>query len=558
MAERRTKLRDVRAGVLLGLLTLAVFYPVLGHRFIESWDDRASILTNPDYNPPRLGHLVRYWVPPPRNTFFVPVTYTLWGVLAAMSRAASGADSPLNPAYFYAANLIAHAASSVMVFVILRRLTPARWPAFFGAVLFAVHPIQVEAVANAWSVYTPLSAAIAFAAAWQYLAFSDRAQGEDFSVRRGAWRHYVPASIAFLLALLTKPTAVCLPLMVAAIEIGLRGRTFRQVAVPLGAWLVVTPIVVWLNELSSPATTVFVPGAMSRTLVPLDAIAFYLGKVIAPFGLVMDYGRTPSWVLSQPEAPLVCLIPVAAFAVAWTLRKKLPWLPSAYAVFVFGLLPTIGIVPFTFQAYSTVADRYAYMAMLGPAIGLALLLPSSRTSPSNKVSEVAQPARLLNTVARLGCVALLCGLAGLSVVQLRHWRDDWTLATYTLRTNPRSAAAITMFRFLLGESGAELPPPACSIGREDLLNDGRILTQRHYWSLAAGVYQKAIEKSPPDAELQDSLAIALMGADEPDQARIAFRRALVINPADPVAGRGVKSLSRPRSAASQKVQSPAD
>jgi hypothetical protein len=76
------------------------------------------------------------------------VTYTLWIALAAIARV-RGADGSvaLNPWVFHGASILIHALSVLLVFSILRRLRASDLAAFFGAALFAVHPLQVESVA---------------------------------------------------------------------------------------------------------------------------------------------------------------------------------------------------------------------------------------------------------------------------------------------------------------------------------------------------------------------------------------------------------------------------
>jgi len=118
---------------------------VLGHAFLDAWDDNIAIMGNPDYNPATISKLVHYWVPPPRDEFFVPVMYTLWGLVSMGAR--SPVTGGLNPAAFHALNLVAHSLAAVIVFLILRRLVGKTWAAATGALVFALHPIQAEAVA---------------------------------------------------------------------------------------------------------------------------------------------------------------------------------------------------------------------------------------------------------------------------------------------------------------------------------------------------------------------------------------------------------------------------
>ena len=103
----------------------------------------------------------------------------------------------------------------------------------------------------------------------------------------------------------------------------------------------------------------------------LKGVAFYLSKLVVPFWLGPDYGRAPEWVLAQWWHWFTGLVPWGLALWLWSRRTRVPWLVAAVGVFVTGLLPVLGLVPFAFQAYSTVADHYMYSAMLGPALALA-------------------------------------------------------------------------------------------------------------------------------------------------------------------------------------------
>jgi hypothetical protein len=504
----------------VALITFVVFSPVLSHHFIESWDDSRSILANPDFNPPRLQTLLRHWTHQTGTyVFYVPVTYTLWGLLAAMSRGTAPPGLPFNPAFFYGANLLAHVGSVVIVYLILRQLVQRQEAAFFGAALFAVHPIQVEAIANAWTVYTPLSAMFSLLAIWQYLAFSREG---------GRWSHYAVATAAFMLALLTKPTVATVPLILGAIEIGLRGKRLRQIILPLGAWLVPIPLLFVLNHASAPASTIYRPDLIYLPLVPLDAIAFYLGKIIAPVGLVMDYGRTPKLIALDPTTiSPTGAITLALLAACWFLRRRLPWLTVSFAVFVLALLPTLGLVPFDFQFYSTVADRYAYLAMLAPALLVALLLDLPRP----------QGFRRSILTGAMTVLLIACGVA--SVLQLRTWRDDWQLAAYTLKVRPQSKAGTFILRYLL-TSWSHFDPPEhpfpapshCTLDASTLAQLGDLMDRNKYFDLAIKLDRMAIEREVPRSDLQTQLALACLHHQDLADAQAACAEALRLNPAN--------------------------
>ena len=71
---------------------LAIFIPVLGHGFVN-WDDQEAIFQNPDFQPPTLEKLGRYW-DRPTHTFCVPLTYTIWGLTAMVAQKPGEAGGP--------------------------------------------------------------------------------------------------------------------------------------------------------------------------------------------------------------------------------------------------------------------------------------------------------------------------------------------------------------------------------------------------------------------------------------------------------------------------------
>src|SRR5262249_43554787 len=123
---------------------------------------------------------------------------------------------------------------------------------------------------------------------------------------------------------------------------------------------------------------------------------------------------------------LTGLVPWGLALWLWYKRTRVSWLVAAAGVLVAGLLPVLGLVPFAFQAYSTVADRYMYIAMLGPALALAWGL-----------------AQVRHRWLVVGGVALLGVLAIRSVWQAYYWHDTVALFEHELAVHPRSFIAHT-------------------------------------------------------------------------------------------------------------------
>src|SRR5262249_26922834 len=170
------------------------FAPTVGHGFLF-WDDRAFIAENPLIARPSTATSLTLWTQPLLD-LYAPLTYSLWaGLSAAFGRATWG---------FQLTTVVRHAVNPWCVLL----GEASAGAAVAGALVFAVHPVQVESVAWASETKDLLSACFALLAIHQMLVF--RREG-----RRGV---YLRASLAFLAALLAKPSAVVTPLLLVVID----------------------------------------------------------------------------------------------------------------------------------------------------------------------------------------------------------------------------------------------------------------------------------------------------------------------------------------------------
>ena len=421
----------VIALALLGL-TVAVLGSVCGNQFV-TWDDYENVVKNPYLNPPTAQSLLRFWAGP-YLMMYIPLTYGVWHVLAAMARV----DPPnpsgiwLAPEVFHVANLLVHLIAVMAAYALLRQLTRRPWAAFAGALLFAIHPVQVEPVAWVTGMKDVLCGALSMIALWQYVLFAGRGSVEsssspDSRVRR---LHYAAATAAFVLALLAKPSAVTVPLMAILIDRLLLRRQWRDIAKSIAPWLVLSAACAIAATIFQSPGVVSDPGPLwARPLLAADALAFYLYKIVFPVGLAVQYHHSPQVVLEHHWLYFTWIAPLALAVLAWIYRKRAPWLMVAGGVMLAGVLPVLGLVPFQFERLSLVADRFLYVAMLGPALALAFFFASA----------TARPGKVAMTVCTLWLIALGIG----SNLQIRYWRDTSALFHHELAVNPRSAVAYT-------------------------------------------------------------------------------------------------------------------
>ena len=539
---------------LLLLITLLVFWPVNRAGFV-SWDDNIHIYENPNFNPLTSGHLLRLWQQPYQG-LYIPVSYTVYALLAGVSRlpptpaAAGDASLLFNPHPFHLANLLLHCLNVLLVFALLRRLVKNNIAAAGGALLFALHPVQVESVAWISEMRGTLCGAFSLLALWQYLhsVSDDVSPGQ----RRG---HLALASAAFALALLCKPAAVAVPLMAWILERCAMRPAKITFPLPLLLWALAAGAVVLLTRSVQSVPPNVAPTLWARPLIAGDALAFYLVKLAAPLNLGPDYGRTPAFVLGHAWGYAAWLLPAGIAFLLWRFRARFPWLPMAGRLFAAWLLPVLGLIPFGFQWYSTTADRYLYLALLGPALALSFVL--SRTH---------------SKAVWGGCVAVLCLFAWQSAAQVRFWNNSTTLFRHTLAVNPNSwtaldrlgedqdsrgntAGAIAYYRqslalrpdfgyarINLGKSltdQGKLPEAIVHLTAavqilpdvpEAHYNLGKALYLTGQTGEAIAQYQEALRLQPANPLSWNNLGLALLKQQRTDEAEGCFRHALAINP----------------------------
>ena len=376
--------------------------------------------------------------------------------------------------------------------------------------------MQVESVAWISETRGLLCALFSLLAIWQRLRQVEASGGKS------AVANFLLATLWFALALLSKPAAVVVPLLAAALEIGLLRRKAGRTLASLAPWLA-------MAAAAALATAWLQPGERSPAAAPLwarplvagGAILFYMMKTLAPWRLSIDYGCTPQWMVQQPWLPLASLAPLVLLGAAALAKDRRVGLACA-AVFAIWLLPVLGFVPFDFQRISTVADRYVYLALLGPALALAWI-----------VKRHWGPWTVAASGAVLGLYAVL------SAVQVSHWHDTGALFARVLEVNPHSAVARHQLGVLLAEDG-EHADAAVRRFREALaerpdlveihLALGSALVAAGDAKAALEVLRGAAERFPQSAVVRAKLADLLAREEADDEAERQYREALRIQP----------------------------
>ena len=540
------------------VLIIAATYWQVPQLGFTNWDDQLHITENERFQPVSAQNVLYFWwhpgasksgrAPKVYEQLYQPITFTVWALIALISLRPTalpivgGNPSRLDPHLFHAANLIVHILCALLVFAILRlllrRLEQTRLKveqarlkveqtsafgsgaidgaAFCGALFWALHPVQVEAVAWVTGFNNVLSGFFALLGLWIHLENS-AAPAE----RAGRGRREGLALLCFALALCSKPTAATLPCIAWLLDVLILERPAGKAALALAGWGLLSLICVLMNHAVQPVNPAIVTPLWSRPFITADALCFYLKQLIWPLRLAVDYGRTPGVVLGLLWNQPWWLIPFVLVGLAWWRRRAWPVAAAGVAIFFLYPLPTSGPVPYYFHGYSTVADRYLYLGLLGPALILAWGL-TRRPSP-----------------VAYGIAAICLLLYGFTdTIQVATWDNSFSLWQHTIDVNPHSWVGYSNLGMAMIRS--DDPNSGAALGRRAVLLNpqyavahytvGLGLARQGDLSHARDEFGAAIALSPDYLGAYVNLAAVCLLEGRYEEAASSARHALQLDP----------------------------
>jgi len=401
--------RITTSHVVLGLIVLPflVFGSFIGNPFV-SLDDNYLIYANlavQTFSLKNILHVFTSYDP----QLYIPLTFLSWQLNAALFG--------MNPAAFHLVNLLLHCANAVLVFLILRKLSGSLFVSALAAMLFAIHPIQTEAVLWAASRKDLLSGLFFLLSAHAYLRY------REYDVRRNLlW------SIVFYgLGLLSKVSVITLPVWLLGID-WLQKRPFDRLRAPRILLeklpYVVLAVVFGIIAVIGKTRVLGSSGTLLNILLPAKSVVFYVQKFLWPSGLSVIYPYTGqvhglfvdfAWSLSVILALL--LIGLICFRG----RNRL----VTFGITTYFLLLAPSFTTFWKNGFLYFAsDRYVYLASIGFFVVIAFLLDR---------------VKMLR-----GCsVIVIASLIPVSWAQGSVWSSTEALYRNVLRTYPDSVMAQT-------------------------------------------------------------------------------------------------------------------
>ncbi len=511
------------AGMILAGVVFVAFSGSLANGFV--YDDNPQILQNAFVlNPSLWKHILTGSVwsfQGGRTNFYRPLQFACYWILYRIG-------GP-NPALFHLLNLLLYTASAWLVFLLAEIFFKDEVVALGGALLWALHPVHVEAVA--WISALP-DVGFAFFIFLSLLCFL---RAEQEGVNRP--RYHALAVLSFFVALFFKEMALSFPFLLLAywFFLGKRESRVRRAAR-------------WLPYLLAEAAYLMVrEQALGYMTVASPFGRRPLRVVGAAFGLLGQDTKILLWPVHLNDFRMFYLGPslrspwpwITLFMLAGTLwlRKREPSLAFLVAWWPVTLLPVLDVRQLSFPL---IADRFLYFPSVGPCLAVAYLM--LRWLPHRFPQIRLAPAA--------GCVAglamFLCAVQ--TVRAIPHWRDDEALIHYSMTQSPDSPLLHMVRGAVLEYEHGDLK------GALREYNIARRLNQQSSWPLnldhdyylaVGGIalrrgnkeeaiedFMKAEEAAPDSSQPSDALGAVYFPLGEYATAAKYFQQSVKANPQD--------------------------
>ncbi len=344
--------------VLLFLLLSFVFYGrSLNYDFV--WDDERAHLTQHENF--MTGNLKAIWKP--GSGMFIPFSYTAWYAIKKVSEDKNGR---IKPFAFRFTNLILHGMSTWLVFVLLLMLIKNTSASFFGALLFMVHPLQVESVVWISEFRGLLASFLAFSS---LVIFSKAIEKNDNASKIRNSTEYLFSTVLFLLAVLSKPSVIILPFAMVALVWFFYRDKMKACVHSLALWLIIViPMALITGATPAPELKFVSVSPWLNPLIVAYSTGFYFLKILLPLKLSPCYGVTPADVMNTIWPFIALALCLVSAYIIFKNRDKQPIILAGIIFLLIALLPVSGLRSFDYQRFSVVADRYVYFGMFGVAL----------------------------------------------------------------------------------------------------------------------------------------------------------------------------------------------
>ena len=404
--------------LVLTIASFVIFWQALGHDFLINWDDRQYVLDNPVIRGLSFEHLKTAFTTfhignyAPLHLMSYMLDYEIWGMRA------SG---------FIFTNLLLHTLNGILFYLLLRRVAGEKAWILAAALIFLIHPVQVESVVWVSQRKNLLAMAFFLIGIYSYSVYTDK-EGKQ------KYYFYILSLVLFILALLAKSVVVILPLVLLLFDLCFREkRDLKGLVIDKIPFIAVAAVFCLVTVKSQSiqfqgGETTYHGGTPYATfLTMLPVLVRYLRLVIWPAGLsaVYDVPIKTGIDFEVAVAAVLCAILIFVGIALYRRRRDIFFW---FALFFIGLIPVSQIVPIV----TLMNDRYLYFPMLGATGFLGVV-----------IFRDAMWRELLNqpkNIAASGCFLLIAGaLATTTCQRVGVWQNSATLWGDAVRKAPKLA-----------------------------------------------------------------------------------------------------------------------
>ena len=413
----------------------------------------------------------------------------------------------MNPSMHHLMNLFLHIANSLLLFIILKRMTGAIWQSAFVAFMFALHPLNVESVAWIAELKNVLSTFFWMLTMLLYIRYVEHP---------GLYRYLIMIFV-FALGLMAKPMLVTLPFILLLLDYwplnrfkiyqsSNMGNDLSQSTANRFRWsqvlhlilekvpfLLLSAVCIYLSSLSVQRPGVVISTAMVPMKLRIaNAIISYVGylkKMAWPYNLGVFYPFPKAIPLWEVAGAGLFLVWITFLSFRWA--RANPYITVGWLWYIETMIPAIGLV----QAglWPSMADRFAYVPLIGLFIIIAWGIPGLVRRWRCKKMIIASIA-----------VALILNLGVTTYLQNRYWANNISLFKHTIDVTKDNAIA----QQKLGEA---------------LLSKGKTVE-------AAGHFSEALRITPSLIGANLNLGVILREQGKLDKAMEYFSRVTQLEP----------------------------
>lgn len=419
----------LKPGLALFALVMAVYWPSFGYEFVN-WDDPWYVVKNPLNKSWDLATLKAIATEvinrnyAPLTMFTLLVEHTLFG---------------LDAAGYHVFNTLLHGVNAVLVYVLLKQLTGRASVGLWTAVLFALHPVQLESVVWVSSLKGLLCSTFILAHLICWLRPERTSQQEGYGL------------LFFALALLSKALTIVVPPIVLLYDVWVCRKKWSEA---IARQFIPGLLSVWLLLTTMQAQETTLGGLrghfdLSKAhILALDSIILwkYVGMLLCPTDLCVLYDPpTRGIALQVAVASLGWLLVAGA---AWRVRRTQPLIALSAAAWLLLLLPVLNLTRIT----TLMNDRYLYL----PLIPFFAVLVAGCVQLAERWcgAESPQSSTVRLRLLKASVPAVLAAWFGMLTAQhLPVWRNDVALWEHTLERLPHVPLVRIQYAWMLRHQG---------------------------------------------------------------------------------------------------------